>query len=851
MKKSIVLLLVILPFCSFGQTQEDSTKVHADSLENILINLSADDLESDVQNQDVSSLLQSSRDVFTSVAGYNFSAARYRMRGLQSEHFTVMMNGVTMNLPTNGWAIWAFWGGLNDVTRYPETGNGIAANPYQFGGIGGFSNINLRASRFRPGSRASYALTNRTYRQRLMFTHATGMMKNGWAFAFSASGRYSSEGYVEGTHYNGGSYFASIEKKINDKHSLNLAGFGAPTVQGRSGIALQEAYDLTGSNYYNPYWGYQTSEETGKQVKRNARVRDNHRPFIFLTHDWKIDKKKKLNTTIFTSFGKSGSTNLNWYDANDPRPDYYKYLPSYYEQDYPWIASDLTESWGNDPSVSQLNWDAMYNANYKNMYTQKDVDGISGNDQTFNRSKYIVEEYRNDPFQLGLNSNLNIDINKATKVVTGVSINRFTSHNFKVIDDLLGGDYWVDIDQFSEQDFKDPIAAQNNIDTPNRLVKEGDVFGYNYDIHVNTERAFGQINQNRAKIDWFAALDLSHTQFYRNGLWANGRFQEASKGMSEKQNFMNYGVKAGATYKVTGRHFVSANALYQTKAPYSRNAFISPRTRNEVVSNLESTAIMSGDLNYDVRYPNFRARATVYYSEVNNQLWSRSFYHDEFRNFVNYTMTGVDQLYTGVEVGLEGKIRDVFVVNGAFSTGQFLYNSRPTATITVDNSAELLAEDRTVYLENFRIGGMPQTAASIGVKYNSPKYWYVGASFNYYTDIYLDPNPDRRTEEALEGYVDTDPQVAEIIDQEVVHNLKNNPFFDNNYTLDGYAGVSFKLKDKYLRINANVNNILNNKTFKTGGFEQLRYDANDIGRFPPKYGFMYGTTYFLMVTYLF
>ena len=30
--------------------------------------------------------------------------------------------------------------------------------------------------------------------------------------------------------------------------------FGAPTVQGRQGIAVQEAYDLTGDPCANPYW---------------------------------------------------------------------------------------------------------------------------------------------------------------------------------------------------------------------------------------------------------------------------------------------------------------------------------------------------------------------------------------------------------------------------------------------------------------------------------------------------------------------------------------------------------------------------------------------------------------------
>ncbi|MCB9178364.1 MAG: hypothetical protein H6590_02940 [Flavobacteriales bacterium] len=52
-------------------------------------------------------------------------------------------------------------------------------------------------------------------------------------------------------------YYLSAEHKINDKHSVSFSGFGAPIVQGRSGVAVQEAYDLAGTSYYNPNWGYQ------------------------------------------------------------------------------------------------------------------------------------------------------------------------------------------------------------------------------------------------------------------------------------------------------------------------------------------------------------------------------------------------------------------------------------------------------------------------------------------------------------------------------------------------------------------------------------------------------------------
>lgn len=822
--------------------QADTTANNLDSLLNTKVvptfTTSLDISEDDVEAQDVSGLLQSSQDVFTNIAGFNFSAARYRIRGYDSENYNVSMNGISLNNPEGGRAIWAFWGGLNDITRYQEANAGITASSYGFSGVGGYSNINARATSVRTGTRISYALANRSYQHRAMITHATGLMKNGLAIAISASTRYSNEGYVDGTYFSGASYFISLEKKLNNKHSLGFVAFAAPTVQGRRSISTQETYDLTGNNFYNSYWGYQNGE------KRNSRVRNNHQPMMMLNHYFKINDKTQLTTSGYYEFGKQGNTRLNWYDAADPRPDYYRNLPSYYQnpgdED---MFNELTAQWqANDPTTTQLNWDHFYLANTKNLFTQTNVNG-TGETITGNRAKYIIEEDRRDVSHYGLNSIITHQKTDKILLTGGISASLYKSENFKIINDLLGADFWVDVDQFAERDFADESIAQSDVNNPNNVVKEGDRFGYDYNIHVNTFRSFGQIEVTTAKIDWFAALSVSNTSFWRQGNMKNGLFPDDSEGNSSKQNYLNYGVKAGAIYKITGRHLIRLNGAYLTRAPFARFAFVSPRTRNQLVLGLESEKIMSGDVSYLVRYPKFKTRATAYYTTIKDKTWSRSFYHDELNTFVNYMMTGVDQLFMGVEFGAEVNITSTIIGTGAFAAGQFLYDSRPTATIIQDNSTELLAENKTIYFKNFRIGGIPQTAASIGIKYNSPKYWFTGVNFNYFANAYLDANPDRRTEEALAKYVSTDPQIDEVVDQTKL---------DNDYVINFFIGKSWRLKNKYyLRLNLNVNNILDNTDFETGGFEQLRYDQSDVNKFPPRIGYMLGRTYFAMVSFSF
>ena len=153
----------------------------------------------------------------------------------------------------------------------------------------------------------------------------------------------------------------------------------------------------------------------------------------------------------------------------------------------------------------------------------------------------------------------------------------------------------------------------------------------------------------------------------------NGRFPDNSLGKSKKQTFLNYGAKFGFLYKITGRHLLSINGMYKTEAPYVRNAYVSPRTRDQLVPNLSSTEIISGDINYNVRLPFLKARLTGFFTQINNQTWARSFYHDEYRTFVNYMMTNVDQTFMGIEFGFESNITSTLQFTGAFTVGDYLY----------------------------------------------------------------------------------------------------------------------------------------------------------------------------------
>lgn len=816
-----------------------SLSMAEESQDNIpTVSLSDTDVK-ESSTQSVSGVLSASRDAFNAAASFTFSAARFKVRGYDNDNNVTYMNGVPMTDLVSGNSMFYLWGGLNDVTRNRESFTGLAASGFAFGGIGGGTFLDTRASKQRKQLQASFALSNRAYENRAMVTYGTGLLKGGWAFAGSLSRRWSDEGYVPGTYYNGWSYFLAGEKILNTDHSISLTAFGTPTERGKSSPAMQEMYDLAGSNYYNPSWGYQNGE------KRNASVNISHQPTVILSHDWKINNLSTLKSSFGYTFGENINTGLDWYNAPDPRPDFYRKLPSYIDD--PAIAQMVADQLRNNETLRQIQWDDLYEINLNSFETIQNANGITGSTYSGKRSKYILEERVADSRKMHISTNYNNSFSDNTQFSAGASFMKQKTDNFKRVKDLLGGEFYVDINQYAEQDFADSLnAIQNDANNPNRILKEGDKFGYNYTSDIIQISAWLQNQWKFDRIDVFGALQISQTSYKRIGNVKNGLFQNNSFGESKTQNFVNYAVKGGATYKLNGRNYLFMNVAQMTRAPFFENAFVSARTRNQYVPGLTEERIFSTEGGYLLRAPKVKARAVVYYTQFSNQTNTVSFYHSDYRNFVNYSITDIDKRHVGTELAVDFTLGKGFSTSMVLALGQYYYSSRPNATISVDNTSELLANDETVYAKNFYVGGTPQDAFTLGFNYRAKKFWFVNLNFNYYNNSYLDFNPARRTEAAVDLVDQTTTQWDNIVTQEKLN---------SEFTIDFFGGKSWKLnnyfksmkRNSFLVLNVGVSNILNNKDQITGGYEQLRYDyvERNPDSFKPKYFYAFGTTYFV------
>ena len=824
------------------------------------VTLTDDELNDDTSAADnISGLLQASRDIYLRTAAFEFSSSFFRIRGLDSENGKVLINGIEMNKLYNGRPQWSNWGGLNDVLRNQEFSNGLRASDYTFGGILGSTNINVRPSEQRTGTRISYASSNRSYTHRAMATHSTGLSEDGWAFTLAASRREGREGFVDGTMYNATSFFGSVEKKFNDKHSLSFTSITALNRRGKSAPQTQEVFDLRGIQY-NSYWGTQDGKI------RNSRIKEVSEPILMLNHYWDINETTSLNTNASYQTGNIGNSRIdnngtkvdgdavdgegNPYiinlGASNPDPTYYQKLPSYgLRQGY----SNIYEIQQNFVNDGQLNWNSLYNAN--------------ANSNNNGNSSYVLYEDRNDDTQFTVNTILNKDISDNFKLNARVQYTQLTSKNFAEIIDLLGGTGYLDADSFADT-FDE---KQNNLLNPLYIAGVGDVFKYNFNLYSNVVDGFLQGQFKFNKVDFYLATSISNTSHQRDGLFQNGGFVDNSYGKSEELNFTNYGAKGGMTYKISGRHIVDINAGYLTKAPNLRNSFSNSRENNNTVENLTSEKVISADASYIFRGPFLQAKLTGYYTKIQDATEISFFFADGIGGdntaFVQEILSGIDKKHFGAEFGVEAQVTPTIKLKAAGNFGQYTYDNNPNLYLTTENNTRSqdagFIDGRKDFgasnLKNYKLAAGPQTAYSVGFEYRDPDYWFVSATANFFDNVYVDIAPLTRTS----NFADDGGIPFNDYDEDIARQLLQQERFDNYMVVNMIGGKSWKIGNQYISLFASIGNIFDTK-YKSGGFEQgrnanyrqLKEDKSlDIPVFGNKYWFGRGTTYFLSLNYRF
>jgi len=794
-----------------------------------------DDTDGDLSG-DVYSLLASSANPLMRAVGFEFSAFRTKLRGLSNAFDQLGFNGFLLNDLEYGRIPFSHFSGLSVITRTSRQYQSYRDDDSDFGSAGVAQWITADPSLYRSEWSVNAALSNRNYVHRFGLHYASGIRESGAAWTAGISRRWSTESYIPGSFYDAWGAYLGYAKPLGAAHLFKAMFIYAPVLRGKSSPATQEVFELSGDSYYNAYWGYQLGK------KRNSREVQTSAPLASFNLDLQLNTNARLELGVMGTFAHRADGQLDWNNAPDPRPDYYQKLPSAIEDSA--VAERVRQLWTTDPAVSQIDWAKLYHANYLNERTILGVGGDSTVSLTGTQAVYFITQRISDSREFEHFGKLKWQ-KKRHRLQMLYRLEWSHSENYLRLDDLLGADFALDVEDFID----DPSKQHPDISHTNRVVREGDRLGYHYLVRSGRYSLFPSYQYLGRYVDVSLGGQWQYNEFQREGKLQNAIFP-SSLGKSDVVGSSGVGAKVQATWKINGRNYLQANIAHQHLPNRFEQTFVNPEWRGDVLTSAAKTKILLADISYYYRSPGLKWQLAAFAAAIDDQIVSKNFYLDDQLeqgvsseladgSLVNAFYSGLDERHYGLEGSIELKLNSRMRLQAAGILGDYFYNDRPTLWLFDKFSTS--TTQHTIYQRNYYVHGSAQQALSLGLRFELPGGGFATITGNYLNRHFIELNPLRRIPEAVR---DVDPG-SELFSSIIVQEELPNAFYLNLFAIKyfNWLGRSFSAS-------LSVNNLLDRSGLKTGGFEQYRFDyeTRNPGTFPSKYYHLQGINYYLSLT---
>jgi outer membrane cobalamin receptor len=733
-------------------------------------------IEDRLGSQEFPEILKSTPGIYTTKDGGGYGDAKTTVRGFKSENVAMMVNGVPMNGMENNKVYWSNWSGLSDVTRSMQVQRGLGASKVSSPAVGGSINIITKSTEAQKGGFVSYGMGNDGY-NKILFGVSSGLSKDGWAFTL-LGGKTWGDGYVQGTEFEGYTWFASIAKRFNENHQLTLTAFGSPQWHNQrnnqNGLSIKEwqrvkKYVGDDSPYkYNPTFGYDKNGQV-----RNSSRNEYHKPQISLNHLWQIDQKSSLSTALYVSIGRG-----NGYS-------------------------------GTGDKTNRSGWYGATNGLVNNTYRNADgtfaYDQVQDlNEQSTTGSKMIMAKSMNNHMWYGLLSTYTTKFGEYFDFYGGIDLRYYKGLHQNIITDLYNGAYFVDPNRSDIKADNNPLANDPNY--VNQKLGVGDVIYRDYDGFVMSEGVFAQLEYNRDKLSAFVSGGASNT-----GYWRYDRlYYSKDKAKSDTKNYLGGNIKGGVNYNLTENHNVFVNAGFISRAPMFDTSFINSQNSHARNGDAKNEKIMSFEAGYGYRSRFFTANLNAYYTRwIDKALYdsdTMEYKVDDVNVTDRYTlnMTGANADHWGIELDFIAKPFKWIDVTGMFSWGDWRWNG--TATGYYFNSAGQIMTDfkggiiedmanagdyrANIKMDNVHVGGSAQTTAALGVNVRPLKDLRISLDWNFFARNYAD--------------YDIDTSNTGLGKKIVIGNPWEIPSYS---TFDLSAGYSFDFGKVRATLSGNINNL--------------------------------------------
>ncbi|MBI2570422.1 MAG: TonB-dependent receptor [Candidatus Schekmanbacteria bacterium] len=268
-------------------------------------NVTRDDIRGKYTTQDTPDLVKAVPGVFTRTSGLGESDLM--VRGLDSEHVQVLINNVPVNDPESQVVYWSNWTGLSGNAADIQVQRGVGSSLYGSGAFGG--SVNIETDNFSAQPRIGVNTTYGSMRSGTgnyigAIDYSTGFFASSQLNLYLRYERKAGDSYIEGTKYDGHSFYVGFLAAASEKHSLTLNLHGAPQQHNQA------------ANVQDP----ELLEKFGRTWnRRNHPYQENYffKPVFEIHHDWTVSTSSFLNTTVFATSGEGGGMFLRNDKVND------------------------------------------------------------------------------------------------------------------------------------------------------------------------------------------------------------------------------------------------------------------------------------------------------------------------------------------------------------------------------------------------------------------------------------------------------------------------------------------------------------------------------------------------------
>jgi len=542
-------------------------------------------------------------------------------------------------------------------------------------------------------------------------------------------------------------------------------------------------------------------------------------PVLSIRYEKKWIDKATVQINLGLALGEQGTSQLDWTSSADPRPDYYRYLPSYSKDSN--MQIQLNKWFESNPQALQIDFDRIRKINMASLSK---------------RSFYIINKNVSNIISVRASALYKFQLNNYWSTNAGIQIARDEIQYFNVIDNLLGGQFFYNYNGWVIDDGL-VNSFQNNIQSPDQKIKEGERWGPNYELQSMQAMSWLQVKNTSPRWEFSTGLNYATGLFQRNGLNQNGLFVNNSLGRSSLFYFPSIGYKGEVLYKFSGRIYARSIFFNQQYAPNAASVFLDPSLHAFQTPFLLPLLKNGIDLSLYFRGVDTKIMLSAYFQGVKNESEKRFFYHDKYNAFV-YGVVGQKQsIYQGLESSVETLLFNFLQLEMSINLGKYFISNNPLYEILLANDMYKV-ESGLLKLKNLPASTSPEITEAVSIQIQ-PSY----STRIVLTGIYAAKRAINYDYYRRSGLV-LDP----LSSRNLYTSLHDVSYLPSQFVLNASFSKSINLKYGKQKIpiysNFGFKNLLST-LIPVLVFEQSRFDYTNLNpnKFPLKYLYDQGVTY--------